>query len=164
MSEIKCPRCKQANPLTKKNCIQCFLPLNTHRLFTFASNVEMQRRRIEDKEDEILLYEDEKMRLFPTKIADEGSYSRRIVYYQNHRFVLLDFFNVIWNRKAVIHFKLRPEKSLILVYPRKHAKCDFFLEILDYLATSLNWELKDIREIFDREMELEKLPKTKMEK
>lgn len=127
MSGIKCPRCNQSNTVAEKNCVQCFLPLNPHNLFTLASNLEMQRRRIEDKEDEILLYKDGKMRVYPKEVADEGSYSRRIVYYKNHQFVLLDFFNVVWNKKAVIHFKLRPDKGLILFYPRDHPKCDFFL-------------------------------------
>jgi len=151
---VECPRCQQSNSTDKDNCTQCFLPLNPHHLSTFASNLQLQNRRIKEKEDEILLYENARMRILPEEVVSP-ELTRRIVYYKNHRFVLLDFFNVIWKKKAIIHFKLRPDKGLILCYLRKHPWSHLFLDFLEYLAVTLDWELKDITPVFGEHINLE---------
>lgn len=154
IKRLKCPQC--STPFDEKIfvCTQCKLPLQFHKLFQYAKNLSMQWDRIL-YEDSLLLYEDELLRVSPKPLPQDEASSQRIVYYKNHRFVLLDFSTLIWKNKAIIHFKLRPEKGLILVYPREHPMANLFLEVLEIFAEDLEWELKDMRDVFDVQTSLE---------
>lgn len=158
-ASIECPRCEHLNSLDNENCRSCFLPLNPFHLQTYSKNLKLQLDRIKDKENDSLLYEDKRIRVYPKEKDRNRQYSERIVYYKKRKFVLLDFFHAIWKKKAVIHFKIRPEKTLILYYPREHPWTNFFVELLEYFALMLGFELVDMREVFDKNMELEQKSK-----
>lgn len=154
--KIKCPRCNSMNRKKDHLCRECRLPLKAHKLSLYASNIQMQWDRIEEDKSE-LLYEDSKIRLFPSDKADEYEYTKRIVYYKKQRFVLLDFINIVHKKKAIIHFKIRPEKGIILFYRREHKLSNLFMEVLENIAETFDWNLKDITKTFEHDTELEKM-------
>jgi len=154
--KIKCPRCNSMNRKKDHVCLECRLPLKAYKLSLYASNIQMQWDRIEEDKS-TLLYADSKVRLFPASKADGQHYVKRIVYYKNQRFVLLNFINIIYGKKAIIHFKIRPDKGIILVYKREHKLSDLFLKILENVAETFDWVLKDITETFEHDIKLQKM-------
>lgn len=155
-SPIKCPRCKSENRKKDHICKECRLPLKSYNLSQYALNIEMQWDRIKEDKSE-LLYEDSKLRLLPSSTVDNQYYTKHIVYYKNERFVLLDFVNIIHKKKAIIHFRIRLEKGIIIFYKRNHKLSDLFFSLLEGIAETLDLKLVDITETLDHNKKLQKM-------
>lgn len=151
---IKCPRCDSKNSQKEHSCLECGLPLRSNKLAQYAANIQMQWNRLEEDNSD-LLYEDSQLRVYPSSKTEEHKQTKRIVYYKKERFVLLGFTNIIHKKKAVIHFKLRPEKGILLFYNREHRLSDLFMDVLESIAEAFDWELEDITKTFERHTKLE---------